>query len=73
MFDTRAQRWIHRVKDRRSRYTSLGQLIKIIRENQMELVVDSLINYSVGKDEELRDISGLGSHLQFRSIRGDGV
>lgn len=28
----------------------------------MELVVDSLINYSVGEDEELRDISGLGQH-----------
>ncbi|KAG2142690.1 armadillo-type protein [Suillus cothurnatus] len=37
----------------------LGQLIKIIRETQMELVVDSLINFSVGKDDELRDISGL--------------
>lgn len=39
---------------------SLGQLIKIIRETQMELVVDSLINFSMGKDDELRDISGLG-------------
>jgi len=38
----------------------LGQLIKIIRETQMELVVDSLINFSMGKDDELRDISGLG-------------
>ncbi|KAH7884046.1 armadillo-type protein [Phlebopus sp. FC_14] len=37
----------------------LGQLIKILRESQMELVVDSLIEFSVGKDEELRDISGL--------------
>lgn len=60
MFDLCAQRWLHHVKDRAIRYSSLGQLIKIIRENQMELVVDSLINYSVGKDEELRDISGLG-------------
>lgn len=39
---------------------SLGQLIKIIRETQMELVVDSLIDFSMGKDDELRDISGLG-------------
>lgn len=65
MFDIRAQRWLHHVKDRVARFSSLGQLIKIIRENQMELVVDSLINYSVGKDEELRDISGLGKHLHI--------
>ncbi|KAH9949483.1 ARM repeat-containing protein [Amylocystis lapponica] len=37
----------------------LGQLIKIIRESQMEYVVDRLIDFSAGKDEELRDISGL--------------
>ncbi|KAH9939018.1 ARM repeat-containing protein [Epithele typhae] len=37
----------------------LGQLIKIIRESQMELVVDKLIDFSAGKDEELRDIAGL--------------
>ncbi|TBU30790.1 TIP120-domain-containing protein [Dichomitus squalens] len=37
----------------------LGQLIKIIRESQMEFVVDKLIDFSAGKDEELRDISGL--------------
>ncbi|RPD59457.1 TIP120-domain-containing protein [Lentinus tigrinus ALCF2SS1-6] len=37
----------------------LGQLIKIIRESQMEFVVDKLIEFSAGKDEELRDISGL--------------
>jgi hypothetical protein len=40
---------------------SLGQLAKIIREPQMEAVVDRLIDFSSGKDEELRDISGLGS------------
>ena len=40
---------------------SLGQLIKIIRESQMELVVDKLIDFSAGKDEELRDIAGLGT------------
>ncbi|KAI0668620.1 ARM repeat-containing protein [Trametes maxima] len=37
----------------------LGQLIKIIREVQMEYVVDKLIDFSAGKDEELRDIAGL--------------
>ncbi|KAH9911655.1 TIP120-domain-containing protein [Fomitopsis serialis] len=38
----------------------LGQLIKIIRESQMEYVVDRLIDFSSGKDDELRDISSLG-------------
>ncbi|KDQ17665.1 hypothetical protein BOTBODRAFT_172104 [Botryobasidium botryosum FD-172 SS1] len=37
----------------------LGQLIKIVRENQMNIIVDKLIEYSGGKDEELRDIAGL--------------
>ncbi|KAK7047997.1 Cullin-associated nedd8-dissociated protein 1 [Favolaschia claudopus] len=37
----------------------LGQLIKIIRQPQMETVVDKLIDFSGGQDEELRDISGL--------------
>ncbi|KAG8220729.1 armadillo-type protein [Butyriboletus roseoflavus] len=50
----------------------LGQLIKIIRENQMELVVDSLINYSVGKDEELRDISGLALKTITSELPPDG-
>ena len=39
---------------------SLGQLIKIIKEPQMVMVVDKLIDFSSSKDEELRDISGLG-------------
>lgn len=44
--------------------SSLGQLIKIIRESQMELVVDKLTEFSSSTDEELRDISGLGiSHF----------
>jgi len=43
--------------------TSLGQLIKILRQTQMELVVDKLIEFSGGQDEELRDISGLGSFV----------
>lgn len=37
----------------------LGQLIKIIRETQMVMVVDKLIEFSSSQDEELRDISGL--------------
>jgi len=43
--------------------SSLGQLIKIIRQTQMETVVDKLIVFSVGSDEELRDISALGASL----------
>ena len=43
-----------------SSFLSLGQLIKILRQTQMELVVDKLIEFSGGKDEELRDISALG-------------
>lgn len=39
---------------------SLGQLIKIIREPQMVFVVDKLIEYSSGQEDELRDIAGLG-------------
>lgn len=41
--------------------SSLGQLIKILRQTQMEVVVDKLIDFSGGKDEELRDISALGA------------
>ena len=39
---------------------SLGQLIKLIRETNLHIVVDKLIEFSSGKDEELRDIAGLG-------------
>ena len=31
----------------------------------MEFVVDQLIEFSAGKDEELRDISGLGTRPNF--------
>lgn len=46
---------------------SLGQLIKIIRETQMEMVVDKLIDFSASKDDELRDISGLGARLNMHN------
>ena len=46
---------------------SLGQLIKIIREVQMDFVVDKLIDFSASKDDELRDISGLGEELMMLS------
>lgn len=37
----------------------LGQLIKILRQSQMETVVDKLIDFTGGADDELRDISSL--------------
>jgi cullin-associated NEDD8-dissociated protein 1 len=40
-------------------------LIKIIREVQMDFVVDKLIDFSASKDDELRDISGLGKSFIF--------
>jgi len=42
---------------------SLGQLVKIIKEPQMNSVVDSLVLFIGGKDDELRDIAGLGEDL----------
>lgn len=47
---------------------SLGQLIKIIRESQMDFVVDKLIDFSSNKDEELRDISSLGWAFHTASL-----
>ncbi|KAG9075951.1 hypothetical protein FS749_012320, partial [Ceratobasidium sp. UAMH 11750] len=37
----------------------LGQLIKVVRPAQMDSTIDQLIEYSGGKDDELRDIAGL--------------
>ncbi|KAF8878431.1 armadillo-type protein [Infundibulicybe gibba] len=50
----------------------LGQLIKIIRQTQMETVVDKLIDFSGGKDEELRDISGLALKTITAELPPDG-
>ncbi|EIW65195.1 ARM repeat-containing protein [Trametes versicolor FP-101664 SS1] len=50
----------------------LGQLIKIIRESQMETVVDKLIEFSAGKDEELRDIAGLALKTITSELPSDG-
>ncbi|KAJ3902378.1 armadillo-type protein [Lentinula edodes] len=52
--------------------TSLGQLIKIIRQVQMELVVDKLIEFSGGKDQELRDISALALKTITAELPPDG-
>ncbi|KAG5641254.1 hypothetical protein DXG03_005660, partial [Asterophora parasitica] len=50
----------------------LGQLIKIIKQPQMELVVDKLIDFSGGQDEELRDISGLALKTITAELPPDG-
>ncbi|KAF8168473.1 armadillo-type protein [Crassisporium funariophilum] len=50
----------------------LGQLIKILRQTQMELVVDKLIDFSGGSDEELRDISGLALKTITAELPPDG-
>ncbi|KAG6910631.1 hypothetical protein DXG01_009140 [Tephrocybe rancida] len=50
----------------------LGQLIKIIRQPQMETVVDRLIDFSGGQDEELRDISGLALKTITAELPPDG-
>lgn len=46
---------------------SLGQLIKIIREPQLDLVVDELIDFSGGSDDELRDIATLGQPTMLKA------
>ncbi|KAF7784838.1 hypothetical protein Agabi119p4_1003 [Agaricus bisporus var. burnettii] len=50
----------------------LGQLIKILRQSQMEVVVDKLIDFSGGKDEELRDISALALKTITAELPPDG-
>ncbi|KAG7450909.1 ARM repeat-containing protein [Guyanagaster necrorhizus] len=50
----------------------LGQLIKIIREPQLEIVVDQLIEFSGGKDDELRDISALALKTITAELPSDG-
>ncbi|KAF8907661.1 armadillo-type protein [Gymnopilus junonius] len=50
----------------------LGQLIKILKQPQMELVVDKLIDFSGGQDEELRDISGLALKTITAELPPDG-
>ncbi|KAF8588484.1 TIP120-domain-containing protein [Ramaria rubella] len=50
----------------------LGQLIKIVREPQMDYVVDSLIDFSGSQEEELRDIAGLALKTVTSEIPQDG-
>jgi cullin-associated NEDD8-dissociated protein 1 len=41
-------------------YFSLGVLTKVVRESQMEQIMDKLIDLSGEDNEETRDIAGLG-------------
>ncbi|KII94441.1 hypothetical protein PLICRDRAFT_172091 [Plicaturopsis crispa FD-325 SS-3] len=50
----------------------LGQLTKILKEPQMDSVVDQLIEFSAGKDDELRDISGLALKTITSELPPDG-
>ncbi|KAL0578835.1 hypothetical protein V5O48_003159 [Marasmius crinis-equi] len=47
-------------------------LIKILRQTQMEMVVDKLIEFSGGKDDELRDISALALKTITAELPADG-
>jgi len=51
---------------------SLGQLIKIIRQPQMETVVDKLIDFSGGKDEELLRSLGIALKTITAELPPDG-
>ncbi|KAA1468316.1 TIP120-domain-containing protein [Dentipellis sp. KUC8613] len=51
----------------------LGQLVKIIRESQMDFVVDKLIEFSASKDEELREISGLALKTITSELPAEGL
>ncbi|KAF5361703.1 hypothetical protein D9758_007269 [Tetrapyrgos nigripes] len=50
----------------------LGQLIKIIKPALMDMVVDKLIEFSGGKDDELRDISALALKTITAELPSDG-
>ncbi|KAG8827763.1 hypothetical protein FRC19_000772 [Serendipita sp. 401] len=39
----------------------LGQLTKILRDSHQDFVIEKLISLFNGKDDELRDVAGLGA------------
>ncbi|KAG8745439.1 hypothetical protein FRC10_007982 [Ceratobasidium sp. 414] len=51
----------------------LGQLIKVVRPAQMDSTIDQLIEYSGGKDDELRDIAGLALKTVTAELPQDGA
>ncbi|KAG8898086.1 hypothetical protein FRB99_007676, partial [Tulasnella sp. 403] len=50
----------------------LGQLIKIMRESNLNLVVDKLVDFSSRKEEELRDVAGLALKTVVSELPPDG-
>ena len=51
-----------------SRLCSLGVLIKVVRESQMDFIIQKLVALSGSHEGELRDIAGLGApHSPFLS------
>ncbi|CAE7220838.1 unnamed protein product, partial [Rhizoctonia solani] len=52
---------------------NLGQLIKVVRPAQMDSTIDQLIEYSGGKDDELRDIAGLALKTVTAELPLDGT
>lgn len=51
------------VLSRALKCTSLGVLIKVVRETQMEYIIQKLVQLSGSKEGELRDIAGLGKYF----------
>ncbi|KAG8723447.1 hypothetical protein FRC09_003293 [Ceratobasidium sp. 395] len=51
----------------------LGQLIKVVRPTQMDTTIDQLIEYSGGKDDELRDIAGLALKTVTAELPQEGT
>ncbi|GJJ09394.1 hypothetical protein Clacol_003616 [Clathrus columnatus] len=51
----------------------LGRLIKVVREAQMDHIVDSLIDFSGSQEEELRDIAGLALKTVTSEIPQDSA
>ncbi|KAF8303097.1 TIP120-domain-containing protein [Clavulina sp. PMI_390] len=51
----------------------LGQLVKIIKESQLSSVIDNLVNFIGGKDDELRDIAGLALKTVTAELPSEGA
>lgn len=50
---------------------SLGLLVKLVREKQMQVILDKLVEYISSKEEELRDIASLGLKTVIQEIPSD--
>lgn len=52
---------------------SLGVLVKIIKEKQLQVILDKLVEYISSKEEELRDIASLGLKTVMAEIPTDST